>query len=62
MSEWFLSNVDNTLKFNSSVHYKVNEISKEDVSYSEVGDEGNKFRVPMMKSMPEKQDWLQRSR
>ena len=53
MSEWFLSNVDNTLKFNSSVHYKVNEISKEDVSYSEVGDEGNKFRVPMLKSMPD---------
>ena len=51
MSEWFLSNVDNTLKFNSSVHYKVSEISKDEVSYSEQVADGENLRVPIPKSM-----------
>ena len=53
MSEWFRSNVDNTLKFNASVHYNVNEVPKEKVSYSELGPEGDNLRVPMLKSMPD---------
>ena len=56
MSDWFQSNVDNTLKFNSSVHYKINEISKDEVSYSEQGAEGDKFIVPMLKSMADSAD------
>ena len=51
MSEWFSSNVDNTLKFNSNVHYKVSEISKDEVSYSEQVADGENIRVPMPKSM-----------
>ena len=51
MSEWFSSNVDNTLKFNSNVHYKVSEISKDEVSYSEQVADGENLRVPMPKSM-----------
>ena len=51
MSEWFSSNVDNTLKFNSNVHYKVSEISKDEVSYSEQVADGENLRVPIPKSM-----------
>ena len=56
MSEWFLSNVDNTLKFNSSSHYKISEISKDLVSYSEKEADGEKLRVPMLKSMSDSAD------
>ena len=56
MSEWFLSNVDNTLKFNSSSHYKISEISKDLVSYSEKDVDGEKLRVPVLKSMSDSAD------
>ena len=56
MSEWFLSNVDNTLKFNSSSRYKISEISKDLVSYSEKDADGEKLRVPMLKSMSDSAD------
>ena len=56
MSEWFLSNVDNTLKFNSSSHYKISEISKDLVSYSEKDADGEKLCVPMLKSMSDSAD------
>lgn len=56
MSEWFLNNIDNTLKFNSSSHYKISEISKELVSYSEKDVDGEKLRVPMLKSMSDSAD------
>lgn len=56
MSEWFLSNVDNTLKFNSSSHYKISEVSKDLVSYSEKDADGEKLRVPVLKSMSDSAD------
>ena len=56
MSEWFLSNVDNTLKFNSSSHYKISEVSKDLVSYSEKDADGEKFRIPVLKSMSDSAD------
>jgi len=56
MSEWFSSNVDNTLKFNSNVHYKVNEVSKNDISYSEQDAGGDNIRVPKLTSMPDGDD------
>ena len=51
MSEWFISNVDNTLKFNSNVHYKVSEIAKDEISYSEQAADGENLRIPMPKVM-----------
>lgn len=56
MSEWFLNNIDNTLKFNSSSHYKISEISKDLVSYSEKVADGEKLRVPVLKSMSDSAD------
>ena len=51
LSEWFSSNVDNTLKFNSSVHYKIEEISKDGVTYSEELLDGDSLRVSKPASM-----------
>jgi hypothetical protein len=56
MSDWFLNGVDNTLKFNSSSHYKISEVSKDLVSYSEKEVDGETVRVPMLKSMSDSAD------
>ena len=51
MKEWFSNNVDNTLKFNSNVHYKLDGISKDSVTYSVEVLDGDSLRVPKPVSM-----------
>lgn len=56
LAEWFSSNIDNTLKFNSNVPYKVSKISKDLLSYSEKDADGEKVRVPVLKTMSDSVD------
>ena len=56
LSAWIWSNVDNTLKFNATSHYKLNEISKDLVSYSSLEAEGENIQVPKLNSMSDSSD------
>lgn len=56
LSSWIWSNVDNTLKFNAGSHYKLNEISKDLVSYSNHEADGDSILVPKLNSMSDSAD------
>ena len=56
LSAWIWSNVDNTLKFNAASHYKLNEVSKDLVSYSKQEADGDSIQVPKLNSMSDSAD------
>ncbi|SIO12254.1 hypothetical protein [Fibrobacter sp. UWB11] len=58
LSEWFSSNVDNTLKFNSNVHYTVEKISKDNVLYSDELLDGDSLRVSKPASMSDAEVYM----